>query len=100
MGTYKSRKQAEQRLRSVEFWKHQDAADDAGNKIREADKDVNHYYDRGGVGGLPSFWRSNLDLGEREKNLNVKLAGLISQLELLGFSRESAIITGFVNSIR
>lgn len=92
MGTYKSRKQAEQRLRSIEFWKHQDAADDVGNKIREADKDPNHYYDRGGIGDVPSFWRKNLDYGERERILNKKLAKLVDSLEKLGFDRDSKMI--------
>lgn len=93
MGTYGSRAAAQKRIKDIEYFKHKDDVRDG---------DVNHYYDRGGLGEVPEFWRKNfdydgerqrvLDIKSREKVLNKKLAKLVDSLEKLGFDRDSQIL--------
>lgn len=93
MGTYGSRAAAQKRIKDIEYFKHQDDVRDG---------DANHYYDRGGLGEVPEFWRKNfdydgerqraLDIKSREKVLNKKLAKLVDSLEKLGFNRDSDIL--------
>jgi len=93
MGTYKTRAAAQKRIADIEYFKHQDDVRDG---------DVNHYYDRGGLGDVPEMWRKNLDYdGERqrfidhkfrEKVLKKKLAKLVESLVKLGFQRDSDIL--------
>jgi len=93
MGTYNSRSAAKERLKTIEYFKHQDDVRDG---------DVNHYYDRGGLGDVPEMWRANFDYdGERqrfldhklrEKVLNKKMAKLVESLVKLGFQRDSDIL--------
>ena len=92
MGTYKTRAAAQKRIADIEYFKYQDDVRDG---------DVNHYYDRGGLGDVPEMWRKNLELGERqrfldhkfrEKVLKNKLAKLAESLVKLGFHRDSDIL--------
>lgn len=90
MGTYSSRRAAKERLKAIEAFKHMDDVRDG---------DVNHYYDRGGLGEVPEIWRKNLDYdGERQRFLDIKsrkktpnkkLATLVESLVKLGFSSDS-----------
>jgi GH24 family phage-related lysozyme (muramidase) len=83
MGTYSSREGAKKRLRAIEFFKHQNAVDD------------NHLFPRGGEGGVPEFFRKNLDYGERNAILAKRLKKLKtakSSLLELGFKKEAAQI--------
>lgn len=73
MGTYPSREGAKKRLRAIEFFKHQNSADD------------NHSFSRGGEGKVPEFFRTNLDYGERNEALAGRLKKLkTAQATLLG----------------
>lgn len=100
MGTYSSHNEASKRIKVIEYFKHQDDVRDG---------DVNHYYDRGGLGEVPEMWRTNfdydgerqrvLDIKSREKVLNKKLAKLIESLVKLGFEADSKIIREFLEAL-
>lgn len=93
LGTYATKSEAKKRLSQVEAFKRINEIKDAvGNKARRLDKDPNHYYDRGGIGDNPSFWRKNYDFGERQQRLNKKLASLVESLDSLGIKKESETI--------
>lgn len=90
MGTYSSRAGAKERLREIEFFKHKNSADD------------NHLMPRGGQGGVPPFFRKNLDYGEREEVLKKKLKKLknvSSALQNLGFKKEASEVKGGIKSL-
>lgn len=83
MGTYSSRSGAKKRLREIEYFKHQNSADD------------NHEFPRGGQGKVPEFFRRNLDYGERGEALAKrlkKLKAVKSSLSGMGFKKEAAQI--------
>ena len=82
MGTYSSRSEAKKRLSQIEYFKHQDSADD------------NHYQARGGDGNVPTFFRKNLDYGERDSYIKKlrKLKAVKSALSGLGLKKEAAMI--------
>jgi GH24 family phage-related lysozyme (muramidase) len=90
MGTYSSRAGAKERLKKIEYFKHKNSADD------------NHPMPRGGVGGVPPFFRKNLDYGEREEVLKKKLKKLKSvrsALQNLGFKKEASEVRGGIKSL-
>jgi GH24 family phage-related lysozyme (muramidase) len=90
MGTYSSRSAAKERLKDIEFFKHKNSVDD------------NHVMPRGGVGGVPPFFRKNLDYGEREEVLKKKikkLKSVRSALQNLGFKKEASEVRGGIKSL-
>lgn len=81
MGTYSSKSGAKKRLREIEYFKHQNSADDNGA------------FSRSGEGKVPEFFRRNLDYGERGEALAKRLKKLKtvkSSLSVLGFKKEAA----------
>jgi GH24 family phage-related lysozyme (muramidase) len=90
MGTYPSMKAAKKRLSQIEYFKHKDSASDG------------HLFPRGGEGGVPQFFRKNLDYGKREEVLRKRLSKLKaakSALQNLGFKKEAAEIKNNINSL-
>ena len=90
MGTYKTRAGAKKRLREIEYFKHQNSADD------------NHIFPRGGKGAVPEFFRKNLDYGERDEVLRKKLSKLKaakSALQDFGFKKEAASIKNSIKTL-
>jgi len=90
MGTYPSKEGAKKRLRQIEYFKHQNSADD------------NHVFSRGGEGEVPEFFRRNLDYGERDEVLAKKLKKLrttSSALNDLGFKKEAKKIKEGIKSL-
>ena len=82
MGTYSSKSEAKKRLGQIEYFKRKDSADD------------NHYQTRGGDGNVPTFFRKNLDYGERDSYIKKlrKLKAVKSVLSGLGLKKEAAMI--------
>lgn len=90
MGTYPSMKAAKKRLAQIEYFKHKDSASDR------------HLLPRGGEGGVPPFFRQNLDYGEREGVLKKRVSKLKlakSALQNLGLKKEAAQIRNNINSL-
>jgi GH24 family phage-related lysozyme (muramidase) len=90
MGTYPSKEGAKKRLSQIEYFKHQNSADD------------NHVFSRGGEGGVPEFFRRNLDYGERDEALAKRLKKLRtagSALNDLGFKKEAKKIKDGIKSL-
>ncbi len=88
MGTYNSRAAAKKRLRDIEYFKHKNSAED------------NYVFPRGGEGGVPEFFRKNLDYGERDRVLKNKISKLRtakSALEKLNLKKEAS---GIKNNIK
>jgi len=90
MGTYNSMVRAKERLKKIEYFKHQNSSDD------------NHVFPRGGQGDVPQFFRKNLDYGERSKVLKKKLSKLKAvkaALQGFGLRKEAAAIKRSIKSI-
>ncbi len=90
MGTYRSMSAAKERLRKIEYFKHQNAAED------------NYSLPRGGVGDVPEFFRRNLDYGERADSLNKKLKKLKaveSSLDKSGLVKEASQIKNLAKDL-
>ncbi len=90
MGTYTSMSAAKNRLKQIEFFKHQNSADD------------NHLFPRGGEGSVPTFFRKNFDYGERDSQLKSRLKKLKAAENCLsssGLKKEASQISSLAKNL-